>query len=414
MKRRLYYRSSLLLFALSLSIVVEAQLQKIYLQPKSNASEKQSQIIDSIRFIPLEAKDGVDLSRYNYITIAAHHFLIIDYSEKWIYLYARNGSFVAKINYKKLGESFSPEYDERTNSLVFFGENRNYSLTTKDRIKIQLDWSNPRNRKYFSKYFMSLTDTTFSFVKVAPDENDILRANHYYDSYYLRGQITTSPLFKDSLDYELKIYNGKQFIKGYFPYNRINEPRYLFFEEEVSMSSAGTPDGRFVSRPYCDTVYKMTKDSLVPAYHLVLPLENSLPPTFFTQPFKNKTEKENFRRNNGWMLRQVHEFYETPRYIFFSLGYLSNHDSYVYQKQTKTAYKTKNIRADSSQYNLALLSDFGIQRKGDWFYRSQKAGDLLAFFERHKSVAVPKELQDYLNNKPNSSSPVIVEFKFKN
>ena len=158
----------------------------------------------------------------------------------------------------------------------------------------------------------------------------------------------------------------------------------------------------------------MIGDSLFPACQFVLPLENSLPASFFTRPFKNKTERENFNRNNGWMLHHIYTFYETPRFIYFMVGYLSNYESYIYQKQTNTTCKVKNIKPDSSQYNLKMLEDFGLSRKGDRFYRPQKAGDLIAFFEKNKNVPVPKELESFLKSNPHEATPVIIEFKLKN
>jgi hypothetical protein len=158
----------------------------------------------------------------------------------------------------------------------------------------------------------------------------------------------------------------------------------------------------------------MRRDSLFPAYQLVLPLENSLPPGFFTKPFKNKTERENFERNNAWIFSQVYNFYETPQFIFFRVRYLNNNDFYIYQKQTNVTYKTKNIKPDTSQYNLQLLSDYGTMRKGDRFYKSQKAGDILTFFEQHKNVPVPGELENFLKSNPPATTPVIIEFKLKN
>jgi hypothetical protein len=157
----------------------------------------------------------------------------------------------------------------------------------------------------------------------------------------------------------------------------------------------------------------MIRDSLFPAYKLVLPLENSLPSSFFTQPFKNKTERDNFNRNNGWMLRQVFSFYETPGLIFFFVSYLSNYDSYIYEKQSKITYKTKNIKADSSQFNLQLL-DLNFFRDGEWFYKIQKASQLQTFFKQYKQITIPKELQHFLENNPPAEAPVIVAFKFKN
>jgi hypothetical protein len=61
-----------------------------------------------------------------------------------------------------------------------------------------------------------------------------------------------------------------------------------------------------------------------------------------------------------------------------------------------------------------LLSDYGTRRKGDYFYKPQKAGDLVTFFEKNKNIAVPQELEAFIKSKPLATSPVIVEFKFKN
>jgi hypothetical protein len=413
MRARIVYLF-LVKYCLLSSTFAQCQLQKIYLHPKAAGNEKQSKFVDSIRFIPLEIRDGIELTTYNGIEVTRNYFLIKNYADKKILLYSKNGNFSKEINYKKLGDAFYPVYDEYNNRIVFFGVNKNYTLTSKDRLEITLDWNNPRNKKYFKKYIIDLDDSSLTIKKDSPAENDIIRAFHYYDDFYWQGQITTSELFKDSLDYEFKIYKDNQLVKGFFPYNHINETRFLYTEESVGVNSTDIPNIHFVTRPFCDTIYKMINDSLFAAYQLVLPLENSLPPSFFTRPFKNKTERDNFKRNNGWMLRQVFGFFETPRFIYFSVSYLSNYESYIYQKQNNITYKVKNIKPDTSQYNLQIFADFGILRKGDKFYKPQKAGDLLTFFSKNKNVPVPKELDGFLKSNPPASTPVIVEFKLKN
>jgi len=413
MRACLFY-SPLVLYCLLISTFAQSQLQKIYLHPKAAGSEKQSKFVDSIRLIPLEIKEGIELTAYNTIEVTKNYFLIKDYVGKRILLYSKNGSFIKKIGYKKLGEAFYPVYDEHSDRIVFFGNNKNYTLTSRDRLKIMLDWSNPRNKKYFKKYAIDLNDTSFTIKKDIPGENDIIRAYHYYDDFYWQGQIITSELYKDSLEYEFKIYKNNELVKAFFPYNHINETRFLYAEESVGVNKTDTPYIHVITRPFCDTIYKMINDSLFPACQLVLPLENSLPPSFFTKPFKNKTERDNFKRNNGWMFRQVYNFYETTRFIYFSVGYLSNYESYIYQKQTNIIYKIKNIRPDSSQYNLQLLGDYGLSRNGDRFYKSQKAGELLTFFAQNKNVPVPKELESFLQSNPHATTTVIVEFKLKN
>jgi 6-bladed beta-propeller len=404
---------ALLLYCLLLSTFAESQLQKIYLHPKAAGNEKQSKFIDSIRLIPLEVKDGIELTDYNAIEVTKNYFLIKDYANKKIIVYSKNGNFIQKINYKKLGEGLYPTYDEYNNRIVFFGNNKNYNLTSRDELKIMLDWSNPRNKKYFKKYSIDLADTLFTIKKDIPAESDITGAHPFYDDYYWQGQIITSDLYKDSLDYEFKIYRNNQLVKGYFPYNHINEARFLYTEESVSVHRTGISTIHFVTRPFCDTIYKMINDSLFPAFQLILPLENSLPASFFTKPFKNKTERDNFRRNNGWVFRQVYNIFETPRFLCFSVRYHSNLESYIYLKHTNITYKVKNIKPDSSQFNLQLL-DVGIMRKGDSFYKPQKAGDLLAFFTKNSKAPVPKEVEDFLKSNPPAATPVIVEFKLKN
>ena len=279
---------------------------------------------------------------------------------------------------------------------------------------MKLDWNNPRNRKYFRKYAIDLNDSTYTIKRVTPQQNDILHARHFYDDVYGMTEITTSELYKDSLDYELKIYKGNQLVKSFFPYNRINEPKFLYSDENIGWTETDTSYIHFITRPFCDTVYRMVRDSLSPAYQLVLPLENSLPASYFTKPFKNKTERDNYRRNNGWLLHQIYSFYETPRFIYFYVSFFTNYEIYIYQKQSKTTYNLKKIKTDSTQYNLQLLGDYGVSRDHDRFYKTIKAGDLVSFFEKHKDVPVPKELESFIKKNPPATTPVIIEFKLKN
>jgi hypothetical protein len=404
----------LMLCILFISPFAQSQLQKIYLSPKAAGSDKQSNFVDSLRFIPLEIKTGIELKQYNYVEVTTNYLLIRDFVDKAILLYTRDGRFVKKISYKRLGQMFYPAYDERTNQIIFFGNNSNYALTSRDRIKIKLDWNNPHNKKYYKKYVINLNDSSYTIKKATPLQNDILRARHFYDDIYGITEITTSELYKDSLDYEFKIYKENQLVKSFFPYNRINEPKFLYADESIGYTETDTSYIYYITRPFCDTIYKMVKDTLTPAYQLVLPLENSLPASFFTKPFKNKTERDNYRRNNGWLLHQVYGFYETPRFIYFFVSFFSNYEIYIYQKQNKITYNLKKIKTDSTQYNLQLLGDYGVSRDHDKFYKTVKAGEVVSFFEKHKDVAVPKELESFIKKNPPAASPVIVEFKLKN
>jgi hypothetical protein len=56
-----YLRSRAFILCLLVPAIVQSQVQKIYLHPKAPGIGRQSQFVDSIRFIPLEIKDGVEI-----------------------------------------------------------------------------------------------------------------------------------------------------------------------------------------------------------------------------------------------------------------------------------------------------------------------------------------------------------------
>jgi hypothetical protein len=96
-----------LLYCLLISTSAKSQLQKIYLHPKAPGSEKQSQFVDSIRFVPLEIKEEIHLGAYNNIQVSEKYFLIVDYPAKTLLLYLKNGAFVKKISFKNSAKTFT-------------------------------------------------------------------------------------------------------------------------------------------------------------------------------------------------------------------------------------------------------------------------------------------------------------------
>lgn len=392
---------------------VFAQVEKIYLNPKAAGNEIQSKFVDSIQFIPITSDEKTNVSIYNNLTIAKKHFILIDYPNSTVYICSKAGKVLKSVNYKKLGSNCYPTYQEVSDKIHFFGGNKNYTLTSRDEIKIQLGKDNPKNRKYFKKYTLDLKDPALLLKKEIPNEHDILNAWNYYKDYYFRARISTSSLYKDSAAYELSIYKNQKLVRSYFPYNRINEPRFLFTQAFVTNTETEEPHIRYVTRPYCDTIYKLVVDSLYPAYHLVLPLENAIPAKFFSTPFKNKADRENFIRNNGWMLHQIYDFYESPKFICMFVAFSSNYERYIYNKQTKLVYNYKNIKADSTFYNLKLFDQINSSRKGDKFYIVKQAEDIINFFKNNARVPVPKELQEFLKTNPSKTTPVIIAYQLK-
>ncbi len=83
-------------------------------------------------------------------------------------------------------------------------------------------------------------------------------------------------------------------------------------------------------------------------------------------------------------------FLKHPRFIYVFIGYLSNYESYIYQKQTNTTFKVKNIKSDSSQYNLKLLDEYGISQKGTGSTKHKRPATFLPSLKKIRMFRCPK------------------------
>ena len=394
--------------------LLQAQsIEKIYLNPKNPSIQKQSNYVDSIQFLPLEAVEGIVFNEFANVRLTEKYFLITDNQAGFLYIYSKTGKFIKQINYKSQIKNIHPSYQSKTNEIVFFGNNSNYTLTAKDRVKIQLDWTNERNLKYFKKYVISLNDSSFAIQKAKPNKYDLIGAYPFYANQYAQTKINTSSLYKDSLGYELSIYEQGQMVRNYFPYNRVNEPRFLFNETSVGIASTDNPALCYLLRPYCDTIYQSLKGELLPKYQLVLPLENSFPPNFYNERPDSKAERENFKRNNGWLFQQVRDFYETSKLIYLGISFFSHFELFVYDKQTHTAYNANKIKGDALQYNLSLLTPYNLVRSGQTFYKLLKADQIGSFLNQHPETSLPSNLSLNPAQLTDKNALLIVSFKLK-
>lgn len=406
---------TLLLACLATYTTAYGQPAKIYLSPKAATAAGQSLFFDSLKFYPLEINKKKEIGRYSYAYVADNFFYINNYFDKTLLVYAKDGKFVKEISYRKLGESASPNYDKNKQQMVFLFTNKKYNLTEKDRIQIKNGFDDPRNKKYYKKYVIDLNDTSFTIKKAEVTAFDILGAYNLKDNYYCTYEISVNKNYKDSIDYEVKIYQDTKFVSGYFPYDKRKESRYLYSRWVSAFTQeSNKPNVFYITRPYVDTIYALSNGVVTPAYQLILPMENSLPKSFFEKPFKNATDRENFERNNGWLLRQIYSLNETDRFMLFTIGFLSNYGQYAYDKKNAATYDLRKVKPDSALYNLPPLMErsysLGSNRK---FYTFLSAEDLKKVYElKDKSAPFPKELEACFKDSKNPA-PVIIEYSIK-
>lgn len=397
-------------------VVAYCQPTKVYLSPKAAGAANQSTFVDSLKFYPLQVPKGVTIGEWSYPYITDSFFFVNNYTSKNLLVFKKDGRFVKEISYKKIGEYASPDYDKNRQQMVFLFTNKNYSLTQKDQIQIKSNFSNPRNKKYYSKYIIDLKDTSFAIKKADITAFDILKAYNLKDDYYCTYEIAVNEKYKDTTDYEVKIYKNTTFVKGYFPYNKQNEPRYKYARWAGAVTrETNTPNVFYITRPYVDTIYTLSDGIINPAVQLVLPMENSIPKSYFEKPFKNATERENFERNNGWLMRQIYLRAETDRFMSITISFFNNYGQYIYDKKINATYDINKIKPDSTLYNLpSLLSRNFNEGSNRRLYTLISSDALKKMYElKDKSAPYPKELEAVFKD-PKNPSPIIVEFIIKN
>jgi hypothetical protein len=161
---------------------------------------------------------------------------------------------------------------------------------------------------------------------------------------HIVNQVTVDKNFAKEEDYELKIFRGDSLLKQYFPYKKKTDSRYIYDGGTVAVTPAAISGTKWVTHPYDYTIYALQKDSLYKVYSLVLPLDRAIPTDFFTKDFQNKTEKDNYARQNKKTVKQLYVYNLNNRYISIGLqGMYYDNQQFIYDTQTKGFYSTEKI-----------------------------------------------------------------------
>jgi hypothetical protein len=389
--------------------------EKIYFEPKTALSGRQSDFISFKDIIVFETTPESKFDRYSRIIPTKNYLIVCDYSAKKILLFDKHGRFISKLKNKLDLDQLN--YNEENDRLEVVAKNKMYRLTDKDHSQILEHFDNPRNKKYYRKYFVDFSDTLHLTVqKQKISSRDILNPVAYTDGMHIVNQITVDKNFAKDEGFELKIYRGDSLLKQYFPYKKKNDSRYIYDEGKVDVTSAATTDTRWVTHPFDYTIYALQKDSLYKVYNFILPLERAIPADFFTKAFQNKTEKDNYARQNKKAVKQLHVFNLNPRYINIELeGMYYDEQEFIYDTRVKSFYSIEKIEPDSLTFYLPLCNSYSF-KDGPLIYSRLFVADIQKAAEAHKkdTVVYPPLLQTYLNTATTESNPVLVSFTYSN
>ncbi|RYY46346.1 MAG: hypothetical protein EOO06_14720 [Chitinophagaceae bacterium] len=407
----------LLLWTIVHSLQLSAQPVKLYLNPATAGAAPQSNFVEITSFIPVSSPDQKIAGAVSIIP-TANYLVLYDYNNKQLFFLSKEARFIKKLDIKKYGDA-EIIYDNKKEVLKFNLRNKHYILTNTDLEKIRAKPTLKANQKYFKNYEIDLKNSSLIIQKTATDPYFIGNANWFYDDYYYRSNLASAGNAKDTLGYELEILKENKPVRRYFPFNRKGKTVFQYAAANAEMQlQLGSSDARgvaYTSRPFLPYIYRLDKDTILPLYEIVLPVEHVMPAERLKSGFSSKADWQTFQTKHAGVMRSLENISNTDKYLFFSISSMRNYESYVYDKSAAKFYKTKMIKADSTQFNIQLLN-WGLGKGSDKFYYSVvPAKELVEFYKKNKgkSISYPAALEKYLLKADNDANPVIIQYKLK-
>jgi hypothetical protein len=404
-----------LLFCLHSPLHLTAQPQTFYLNPATAGPASQSQMVEITRFIPLSAGNKtVDPSADFYIS--KQYWIIYYFQERQLFIFSKQGQLQKYLSLKKYGE-VALYYDNKEELLKFNVRNKNYTLIPRDLKQIRANPGAKQNQKYFKNYELDLKDSALQIRKTATDPYFIINAKWFYDDFYYLTDLQSDPTPSDTVGYELQILKDYKPVRNFLPYDKRanNVFKYAAARWNLRLYPTDTPEVKYFNRFFNTTIYRLDKDSFTEAYKFILPLENSLPQQYQKSGFRSQADYQNFSNSNGAVMTKIQGFSNLKRYMFIHMGFMRDYQVFLYDKSTARFYKTKMIKADSSQYNIQLLQNgLGVYDNGR-YYAMISAQTLLDYQlkDKEKKTTYPPELAAFLKTANKNSNPLIVEYKIK-
>jgi hypothetical protein len=389
--------------------------EKIYFEPNTALGGRQSDFITCNGVVVFETTPESKFDGYSRIIPTKRFFVVCDYSAKKILVFDKKGRFINKFGNKL--DFGRLTYNEEKDRLEMVVQNKMFRLTNKDVAEILEDYQNPKNLKYYRKYFIDIADTLhFAVHKQKIEHADILNPIPYIDGMHFVNKVTVNKNFAKKEDYELKIYRGDSLLKQYFKYDKKNDSRYVFDGASVIITPTAKNDERWVTHPYDYTVYALKKDSLYKVYDLVLPIDRAIPTDFFAKEFQNKTDKDNYLRQNRKLVKQFYVYNLSARYVSLTMqSMMFERQQFIYDTKTKTFYNYEKIKPDSLTYYLPVCRNLAFN-DGQEIYARIPAEEALRIFEDHKkdNIKYPPLLEDYFKTATAGSNPILINFNYSN
>ncbi len=400
------------LFLVMTSLAAGQSAQTLYFDPNSTLGAPASRIFESISYIPLETTRQSLFGQISRLVVTDQYFIIFDYDTQGLFFFDRSGKFIKKYKDEKYNVA-SMQLMEKENALYLLQINKNFRPTEQERDEMERNPFSKNNMKYGRSVLYGLTDIQSEQITEIKGFTISMTNPHYLvPDQWAYSLVLEDKNAQDSIDFELKISNGRKTLRSYFPYSKRNSS-YLSDPGSIEFYNTGKPGNLLFSRPYHYSVYQLTADSVTILYNFVLPFENTVPKTFFTKAFSSRNELREYKQINPAYVWRINGLVPFNNFLFFSLDYQKRDRRFIFDRNSNRFYNINRISPDSSNAFLPVMG-WSIQHfdktalyssiSSDAMFRSKET-------EQHRNPAYSPLLKEYFEKSKPTSNPVIIILK---
>jgi hypothetical protein len=394
---------------------------KLRIDPAQAYGGTVSEYFDSVEYIPLETTKESLFGDVFQLLVTDSSIVVYDLDTKYVLFFTLSGKYITKIK-----ENWPPiiSYDK-----------------VKQRLKVistDLGTNGQKAKKLNSAYYSCTgrkinEKPPISSMKI--DENATLFPMQ--SDFYLSARGCDFPkgeLPKDSVIHLINIYHGDSLYKSKFPVNQKDDPCFcsvLGGWADIT-PIPNDPNAFYASLPSEYAIYKVTTDTTIKLYQLVLPANRSVPKNLLAS--KNQVYLDSFRHGRGiaqTVIRGIKNVYISNQLLMFKLDpfgvplFQNSSESdyqynFIYNIRSGRLVSLERITSDAKNYFLPLAGSFqfalfGLQYINNNFYTC--VSSLKMFTEKDKNKSrnpqYPPVLQEYFKTQNRKSNPVIVKMKLK-
>ncbi|MBO9619086.1 MAG: 6-bladed beta-propeller [Niabella sp.] len=404
-------------FALWMAQGSIAQSKTLYIDPSKTIGAPASKLFDDMQFIPLQTTKKCIFGAIRQLVVTRDYFIILDTDTNAIYFFTKTGTFVYKYKIKRFRIQ-NIQLDHEKNALLIFSLNKNYNVPS---VRIQ-SFLEEDSKKDVSKYVKA----TYFFLRNVPAAktqdikdfryaftNPVLFDGNKFATSFIKAQKNN----RDTLDYQLKIINSKKLLQTYLPYNKQSESIFYFSgAAQCTIMPTHSDSVLFITRPFRYEIYTLTPTELKENYKLILPIDNAVPASFFTQDFKSRGDMDTYKMDHSSYASQIDNVIQFRNLLFFNLRLFNGYNRYVFDNKLELIYDYNKISSDSSTCYLPL---YGTTIKGfdkQYIYLSLPAKSVLnskAGIQNRTPQCTNPVLNKFLENAREADNPVIIQLKPK-